>query len=46
MPVVDAEGGLAGIVSLDAIVAILAEQMTELSRLIAREQLRERRSGK
>jgi CBS domain-containing protein len=46
MPVVDADGGLAGIVSLDAIVEILAEQMTELARLIAREQLREQRSRK
>ena len=45
MPVVDADGGLAGMVSLDAIFEILAEQITELARLIAREQLREQHSG-
>ena len=40
MPIVDAEGALAGIVSIDDIIEVLAAEMTELARLIAREQLR------
>jgi len=46
MPVVDADGGLAGIVSVDDIIEILAEELTELARLIAREQLHEQHSRK
>ena len=41
MPIVDAEGALAGIVSIDDIIEVLAEEMTELARLISHEQLRE-----
>jgi Mg/Co/Ni transporter MgtE len=41
MPIVDEEGALVGIVSIDDIIEILAEEMTELSRLISREQVRE-----
>jgi CBS domain-containing protein len=41
MPIVDEEGALVGIVSIDDIIEILAEEMTELSRLISREQLHE-----
>lgn len=46
MPIVDAEGALAGIVSIDDIIEVLAEEMTELARLISREQLREQQTRK
>ena len=42
-PVVDAGGGLQGIVCVDDLIALLAEEMDELARLIAREQARETR---
>lgn len=41
MPVVDAAGQLAGIVTLDDYLALLTEEMTELSRLTVTEQWRE-----
>jgi CBS domain-containing protein len=41
MPIVDDDGALVGIVSIDDIIEILAEEMTELSRLISREQMHE-----
>lgn len=41
IPVVDDEGALQGIVSVDDMVGLLAEEMAELSRLIGREQARE-----
>lgn len=41
MPVVNELGELAGIVSMDDYLGLLAEEMTELTRLIAREQGRE-----
>jgi CBS domain-containing protein len=41
MPVVDREGGLVGIVSVDDFVQLLSEEMHELARLISREQVRE-----
>ena len=41
MPIVDAEGSLVGIISLDDVIEILAEQMSQLAHLIAREQLHE-----
>jgi CBS domain-containing protein len=41
MPVVDGEGGLAGIVAVDDLVQLLAEEMGELGKLIVREQSRE-----
>ena len=41
MPVVDALGQLAGIVTMDDYLTLLSEEMTELSKLIAREQKRE-----
>lgn len=41
MPVVNELGELAGIVSMDDFLGLLAEEMTELARLIAREQGRE-----
>ena len=41
MPVVDRQGGLVGIVSLDDLVQLLAEEMGELGKLISREQAHE-----
>jgi CBS domain-containing protein len=41
MPVVNELGELAGIVSMDDYLGLLAEEMAELARLIAREQGRE-----
>jgi Mg/Co/Ni transporter MgtE len=41
MPIVDAQGSLVGIVSVDDLIQLLAEDMTELSKLISREQARE-----
>lgn len=41
MPVVDREGELVGILSVDDLVQLLAEEMAELGKLIAREQAEE-----
>ncbi|HUJ49392.1 MAG TPA: CBS domain-containing protein [Bryobacteraceae bacterium] len=41
MPVVDQDGALVGIISLDDLVQLLAEEMGELGKLIAREQAHE-----
>jgi CBS domain-containing protein len=41
MPVVDREGGLVGIVTLDDLLTLLAEEMTELAGLVSRERQRE-----
>ncbi|HUA17529.1 MAG TPA: CBS domain-containing protein [Bryobacteraceae bacterium] len=41
MPVVDRRGGLVGIISLDDLVQLLAQEMGELAKLIIREQARE-----
>jgi CBS domain-containing protein len=41
MPVVSKEGKLVGIVSVDDLIHLLAEEMNELSKLIAHEQARE-----
>jgi CBS domain-containing protein len=41
IPVVTEDGSLAGIVSIDDLVQLLAEEMTELAKLISREQRRE-----
>lgn len=46
MPIVDSDGALIGIVSIDDIIEVLAEEMTELARLVAREQLREQQTRK
>ncbi len=43
LPVVDAGGFLAGILSVDDLIDFLAGQLTDIARLIAREQLREQR---
>jgi CBS domain-containing protein len=41
MPVVDLKGGLVGIISLDNLIQLLAEEMSELAKVIVREQARE-----
>ena len=41
MPVVDSKGGLVGIISLDDLIQLLAEEMSELAKVIVREQARE-----
>lgn len=46
MPVVDTQGGLVGIVSVDDLVELLAEEMNELAKLISREQVREAKNRK
>lgn len=43
MPVVDAAGGLLGIITVDDYINVFAEQMEDLVRLVSREQLRERK---
>jgi CBS domain-containing protein len=40
MPVVDRDGGLVGILSIDDVVQLLAEEMSELAKLISKEQPR------
>ena len=44
MPIVDIDGALAGIVSIDDVLEVLAEEITELARLISREQMHERQT--
>ena len=41
MPVVDASGGLVGILTLDDLLSLLAEEMMELAKLVSRERQRE-----
>lgn len=41
MPVVDGDGGLVGIVTLDDLLSLLAEEMTELAKLVSHERQRE-----
>jgi CBS domain-containing protein len=43
LPVVDGNGNLIGIVALDDLIELLAEELNELSRLIRHEQDRERK---
>jgi CBS domain-containing protein len=46
LPVVTADGRLAGIVTLDDLIEILAEELNELARIVAREQAREKSTRK
>jgi len=41
MPVVDTKGSLVGIISLDDLIQLLADEMSELAKVIVREQARE-----
>ncbi|MBS1219940.1 MAG: hypothetical protein H6R21_3073 [Proteobacteria bacterium] len=41
MPVVDREGGLVGILTLDDLLSLLAEEITELAKLVSHERQRE-----
>lgn len=41
MPVVDLAGGLVGIISVDDLIQLLSDEMGELAKLIAREQVHE-----
>jgi Mg/Co/Ni transporter MgtE len=41
MPVVDRTGGLVGIISVDDLIQLLSDEMNELAKLIAREQILE-----
>lgn len=41
IPIVDRTGGLAGIVSLDDLFALVAEEMAELSKIVVRERAQE-----
>jgi CBS domain-containing protein len=41
LPIVDAKGALVGIVSVDDLVALLTDEMTSLTTMVAREQRRE-----
>lgn len=44
MPVVDAQGGLAGLIAMDDLLELLSEELAELSRLVRLEQHRETRT--
>lgn len=46
LPVVDGDGGLAGIVTIDDLLGVLAEELTDLTRIISREQTREMQGRK
>jgi CBS domain-containing protein len=46
MPVVDAQGGLVGIVTADDLLGLLAEELTALARVVPREQRREAETRK
>jgi CBS-domain-containing membrane protein len=41
LPIVDGSGGLAGIVTVDDLLDMLAEELGELARIVVREQVRE-----
>jgi len=43
-PVVNAEGDLVGIITVDDLIKLLGEELSELAKLISREQVREARS--
>lgn len=44
IPIVQEDGGLAGILSIDDVIEVLAEEMNQLARLISREQLHEQQT--
>jgi CBS domain-containing protein len=46
MPVVDADGRLAGIVTIDDLLEVLAEELTDIARIVSREQSHEQQARK
>jgi CBS domain-containing protein len=46
LPVINGEGVLEGIVTLDDIIELLSEELTDLARLVLREQKKERLQGR
>jgi CBS domain-containing protein len=46
LPVVDRDGGLAGIVTIDDLLELVAENLVELTRIVSREQAEEARGRK
>ena len=46
LPVLDGEGDLAGILAVDDLIGLLAEELADVSQLVEREQERERESRK
>ncbi len=44
MPVVNAEGRLVGIVTIDDLLAVLAEELTDIARIVSREQSHEQQA--
>ena len=42
LPIVNERGGLAGILTFDDVLEVLSEELTDLARLVATEQKRER----
>jgi CBS domain-containing protein len=46
MPVVDADGRLAGIVTIDDLLEVLAEELTDIARIVSREQTHEQQARK
>lgn len=46
MPIVDTDNGLIGIVTIDDLLEVLAEELTDVARIVSREQSQERRARK
>jgi CBS domain-containing protein len=46
MPIVDAENRLVGIVTIDDLLEVLAEELTDIARIVSREQSYERQARK
>lgn len=46
MPIVDAENRLVGIVTIDDLLEVLAEELTDIARIVSREQSHERQARK
>ena len=44
MPIVDADGRLIGIVTIDDLLEVLAEELTDIARIVSREQSHEQRA--
>ena len=44
MPIVDADGRLVGIVTIDDLLEVLAEELTDIARIVSREQSHEQQA--